>query len=306
MITILIPCYNEKENIFEITKKFISICIKKKIKLDKIVLVDDGSKDKTWETIKTLHIKYKKKILGIKLSKNFGQQNAILAGLKECKSNYLLITDADMQDPPELIDKMLKLMIKEKANCVYGKRLSREDNIFKKIFSYLFYMLISTLTKNNIKKDVGDFKIIDKKIVEELKKYKEIDPFLRGIISLIGFKQIPYKYHRKNRKIGNSGWSFAKLISFSLDGIFGFSNFPLKIGTLMTISSLLLFFYLAAESLLEYEKNIYVPGWKSLFLAIVFVSFVNFFMLTLLSEYIGRIYMETKSRPRYIIEEKLS
>ena len=306
MISILIPCYNERENIAEIVKKFITICVDKKIKLEKIILVDDGSNDKTWEIIKKLHIRYKKKILGLKLSKNFGHQNAILAGLKECKSSYLLITDADMQDPPELIYKMLRLMIKEKANCVYGKRLSRDDNIFKKILSYMFYILISRLTKNNVKKNVGDFKIIDKKILNELKKYKETDPFLRGIITSIGFKQIPYEYHRKSRKKGNSGWSFNKLISFSMDGIFGFSNFPLKIGSLITICSLALFLYLATDSLIAYEKNILVPGWKSIFLAIVFVSFVNFFMLTLLSEYIGRIYMETKSRPRYIVEKKLS
>ena len=301
-IDIVIPCYNEEKNIKKIVDKFSEIKLVQKINIETIIIVDDGSTDNTWSIIKNLN-NTGIKIKCIKLSKNYGQQNAFLAGIENVSSNFALLIDADFQDPPDKIKEMFEIAITTKANCVYGERTSRKDNFFKKIFSNLFYKIINFLTSNTVKKNVGDFRLIDQKIINFLKNTKEKDIFLRGLIANAGFKQVPFKFDRDQRLEGKSGWTFKKLIKFSLDGILSFSNFPLRAILFISGIFFLIFIFLGIDSIINYKNGNEVPGWKSIFLAIMFVSSLNFLILSIIGEYIGRIYMEVKNRPRYLVDE---
>jgi dolichol-phosphate mannosyltransferase len=301
-IDIVIPCYNEQDNIENIVKKFNDIKKDKNLNIVNIILVNDGSTDNTWEKIKEIKDS-KIKIIGIKLSKNFGQQYAFLAGIAKVKSNYALLIDADFQDPPEKIKEMFDISISTKANCVYGERISRKDSFMKKLSSSIFYSIINFISNNTIKKNVGDFKLIDKKIINFIKSTKEKDIFLRGLIATAGFKQIAFRFNRDERVTGKSGWTIKKLIKFSLDGILSFSNFPLRIILMFSGIFFLIFILFGIDSYINYKIGLEVPGWKSIFLAIMFVSSLNFLILSIIGEYIGRIHMEVKNRPRYIVDE---
>ena len=301
-IDIIIPCYNEEKNVKKIVDKFNEIKLVQKINIETIIIVDDGSTDNTWSIIKNLN-NTGIKIKCIKLSKNYGQQNAFLAGIENVSSNFALLIDADFQDPPDKIKEMFEMAISTNANCVYGERTSRKDNFFKKIFSNLFYKIINFLTNNTVKKNVGDFRLIDQKIINFLKNTKEKDIFLRGLIANAGFKQVPFKFDRDQRLEGKSGWTFKKLIKFSLDGILSFSNFPLRAILFISGICFLIFIFFGIDSIINYKNGNEVPGWKSIFLAIMFVSSLNFLILSIIGEYIGRIYMEVKNRPRYLVDE---
>ncbi len=301
-IDIIIPCYNEQDNIQYIVKKFNEIKKEENLNIVNIILVNDGSTDNTWNKIKEIK-DTKIKVIGIKLSRNFGQQYALLAGIDKVESDYALLIDADFQDPPEKIKEMFDILTSTKANCVYGERISRKDNFFKKLSSSLFYSVINFLSNNTIKKNVGDFKLIDKKILNFIKNTKEKDIFLRGLIATAGFKQVAYKFNRNERISGKSGWTIRKLIKFSFDGILSFSNFPLRIILILSAMCFLVFIFFGIDSYINYKNGFDVPGWKSIFLAIMFVSSLNFLILSLIGEYIGRIHMEVKNRPRYIVDE---
>ena len=304
-ISVVVPCYNEHDNITELYERLIKTFNKNKLDLDKIILIDDGSNDDTWKTITKLQHLNKKQILGIKLSKNFGHQNAVISGLNYCKSDFVLIMDADLQDPPEILGKMVSEIKKNNANSVFAKRISRQDTKFKKITASLFYRLFNKFSSTKIPEDVGDFRLIDKKIYNNLIKFSEQNPFIRGLIPWTGFKQVPVEYHRNNRHKGKTGYSFFKMLNFTLDGMFSFSNVPIKLAYITCLFSIFLLFILFFYTLLIYFKGGTVPGWTSLTVIILFFNSLNFFILALLGEYIGRIFNETKKRPRYIVSELL-
>ena len=304
-ISVVLPCFNEQDNITELYKRLINTFNKNKLDLDKIILIDDGSNDDTWKTITKLQHLNKKQILGIKLSKNFGHQNAVISGLNYCKSDFALIMDADLQDPPEILGKMVSEIKKNNANSVFAKRISRQDTKFKKITASLFYRLFNKFSSTKIPEDVGDFRLIDKKIYNNLIKFTEQNPFIRGLIPWTGFKQVPVEYHRNNRYKGKTGYSFFKMLNFTLDGMFSFSNVPIKLAYITCLFSIFLLFILFFYTLLIYFKGGTVPGWTSLTVIILFFNSLNFFILALLGEYIGRIFNETKKRPRYIVSELL-
>ena len=304
-ISVVLPCFNEQDNITELYKRLINTFNKNKLDLDKIILIDDGSNDDTWKTITKLQHLNKKQILGIKLSKNFGHQNAVISGLNYCKSDFVLIMDADLQDPPEILGKMVSEIKKNNANSVFAKRISRQDTKFKKITASLFYRLFNKFSSTKIPEDVGDFRLIDKKIYNHLIKFSEQNPFIRGLIPWTGFKQVPVEYHRNNRYKGKTGYSFFKMLNFTLDGMFSFSNLPIKLAYITCLFSIFLLIILFFYTLLIYFKGGTVPGWTSLTVIILFFNSLNFFILALLGEYIGRIFNETKKRPRYIVSEVL-
>ena len=304
-ISVVLPCFNEQDNITELYKRLINTFNKNKLDLDKIILIDDGSNDDTWKTITKLQHLNKKQILGIKLSKNFGHQNAVISGLNYCKSDFVLIMDADLQDPPEILGKMVSEIKKNNANSVFAKRISRQDTKFKKITASLFYRLFNKFSSTKIPEDVGDFRLIDKKIYNHLIKFSEQNPFIRGLIPWTGFKQVPVEYHRNNRYKGKTGYSFFKMLNFTLDGMFSFSNLPIKLAYITCLFSIFLLIVLIFYALLSFIKGSNVPGWTSLMVIILFFNSLNFFVLALLGEYIGRIFNETKKRPRYIVSELL-
>ena len=304
-ISVVVPCYNEHDNITELYERLIKTFNKNKLDLDKIILIDDGSNDNTWNKISQLQQLNKKEILGIKFSRNFGHQNAVIAGLTYCKSDFVLIIDADLQDPPEILEDMIIEMKKNKANAVFAKRISRQDTRFKKMTASLFYRFFNKFSSTKIPEDVGDFRLMDKKIYNHLINFTEQNPFIRGLVPWTGFKQVPVNYHRNDRTKGKTGYSFFKMLNFTIDGILSFSNLPIRLAYMTSIISIFLLTVLIFYVLLGYFKGNTIPGWTSLTVIILFFNSLNFFILALLGEYIGRIFNETKKRPRYIVSEVL-
>ena len=304
-ISVVVPCYNEHDNITELYERLIKTFNKNKLDLDKIILIDDGSNDNTWNKISQLQQLNKKEILGIKFSRNFGHQNAVIAGLTYCKSDFVLIIDADLQDPPEILEDMIIEMKKNKANAVFAKRISRQDTKFKKMTASLFYRFFNKFSSTKIPEDVGDFRLLDKKIYNHLINFSEQNPFIRGLVPWTGFKQVQIKYHRNDRYKGKTGYSFFKMLNFTIDGLLSFSNLPIKLAYITCILSILLLIVLIIYALLRYFDGNTIPGWTSLTVIILFFNSLNFFILALLGEYVGRIFNETKKRPRYIVSEVL-
>ena len=304
-ISIVIPCYNEEDNIDEIFSRLIKTVDKTDLNIDKIIFVDDGSFDQTWNKIISLKKKNSNIIMGIKFSRNFGHQYAVLAGLKFSKSDLTLIIDSDLQDPPEILEIMYDEMTKEKANCVYAQRKSRKDGLVKKVLIFLFYRILTKVSAIEIPQDVGDFRLIDKKICQNLIKFSEKDPFIRGLVPWTGFKQIPIKFDRDERKKGKSGYNFGKLLKLSLDGIFSFSSIPLRIPYYIFILSSFLLIITILYTLNMQFNNESISFWNPLIIIILFFNSMHFFFFFILAEYMGRSYKENLNRPKYIISDIL-
>ena len=302
-IDIVVPCFNEEDNLSELYQRLSKILIEININFS-IILIDDGSKDGTWKKIKLL-CESDKNVKGIKLSKNFGHQYAIKAGIDLANSDYVFTLDADLQDPPELLKEMLTKMTSENLNIVYAQRTKNNESFFKKISSYIFYSFLNKISKINIPQQVSDFRLIDKKILMELKKIDERDLFYRGLVPWMGFRAGKINFERENRKKGKTGWSLSKMIDFGLIGIFNFSNFPMRLSFFMTFLMSLIFFSFVIYALYSYFTGNVVRGWTSLVLIISFFNIIMFFVLGLISEYVGRIHLEIKKRPNYIIDEKI-
>lgn len=303
-LSILAPCYNEEKNINEFYDRTNNTLKKLGLENYEIIFIDDGSIDKSWNIISEKKL-FDKKIKGIKLQKNFGHQNAISAGLKIAKGNYTLVIDTDLQDPPELIEKMYTKIKTSDVNIISCQRNTRKDNFFKKITASIFYYMFNLISKTKIKKQVSDFKIFDKKVVNFLNSLEENEPFIRGLIVWPGFKEDVLVFDRDKRHKGKSGWSISKMFDFSLNAFFGFSNLPMRLSFIICFFLSLIFLIFALYAIISYLSGNIIRGWTSIFLIIVLFNVFNFFILGLISEYTGRIYLELKKRPRYVIEEIL-
>ena len=301
-IDVVVPCFNEEENIDNFYERLVATLNKIKINY-RIIFVDDGSKDNTWDKILSLK-KIDKNIFGIKLSRNFGHQSALKAGLDSADSDYIFSLDADLQDPPELLEEMLVKLKKENLNVVNAKRKKNNEKFFKKITSYIFYYILNKISKTKISQQVSDFRLIDKKVLEKLKSIDENDLFFRGLIPWLGFNTGEIFFDRQNRSKGETGWSINKMIDFAITGIFNFSNLPMKISFILTILMSFVFIIFTVYALNSYFSGNVVRGWTSLVLIISFFNIIIFFVLGLISEYVGRIYFEVKKRPNYIIDDK--
>ena len=301
-ITIIGPCYNEEDNLDEYIERITKILEKLNLEY-KIILVDDGSKDKTWQKILE-NSKKNKKIYGIKFTKNFGHQSAIMAGINSADSDYVFFSDVDLQDPPELLEKMYYEILSKKISIVFGKRLNNNENFFKKYTSILFYKFFNLLSDTKIHEQTSDFLLMDKKVLKELKKVKEKDIFLRGLIPWFGFNSTYLEFQREKRNKGNSGWSFKKMIDFSLTAFLSFSNFPMRLSFYLSLISIIIFLSLSVFAIYSYLSTSVVRGWTSLFLVIAFFNTIIFLILGIMGEYIGRTYINIKEKPLYIIDQK--
>ena len=300
-ITIIGPCYNESDNIDEFVSRITNIL--EKLNLEYIILlVDDGSKDNTWEKILE-HCKKNSKIHGIKFTRNFGHQSAIMAGIKFSNSDYVFFSDVDLQDPPELLEKMFKKITKNNLHVVFGKRIHNNENFFKKYSSILFYKFFNSLSNIKINEQTSDFVLINKKVLTELKKNKDRDIFLRGLIPWFGFKSDFIEFERHKRKRGKSGWSILKMLDLSLTAFLSYSNFPMRLSFLLSFICILIFFVLSVYALYSYSLNDVVKGWTSLFLIISFFNTIIFFILGIMGEYVGRIYLNNKEKPLFVVEK---
>ncbi|MCU0417376.1 MAG: glycosyltransferase family 2 protein [Cytophagaceae bacterium] len=301
-ISIIIPIYNEEQNIEKLYVRSKQVVIQLPVEYE-FVFVNDGSKDQSLEIIKNIasidsHIKY------LDFSRNFGHQIAVTAGIDNCSGSKIVIIDADLQDPPELIIQMYEKM-QEGYEVVYAKRISRKgESVLKKITAKLFYRMLSSITSVEIPVDTGDFRMIDKKIIDVLKKMPEQHKFLRGQISWIGFRQTFIEYDRDERNGGTTGYTYKKMIRFALDGITSFSNLPLKFATVSGfivsgIAFLIMLYALYSRFILKD----FVPGWTSLILSVLFIGGVQLISIGIIGEYISRLSDNVRNRPLYIIKE---
>lgn len=306
-ISVIIPMYYEEEVAEECYKRMTSVLQNIENYDYEIICINDGSKDKTLTILENLAIK-DKRLKVLSFSRNFGHQCAVTAGLKYVTGDAIVIIDADLQDPPELIPKMLKLW--EAGNdVIYGKRKTRDgESVFKLFTAKMFYKTLNALSDVEIPKDTGDFRLVDRKVVDTINSLPEHNKFLRGLFSWVGYKQIPFQYERKERFAGKTKYPLKKMLKLASDGIISFSTKPLKIVGGLGIISIVISFILLIYALISYifKLNNLSAGWTSLMLGITFFSGVQLLSLWIMSEYIARIYDESKNRPQYIIEKKIN
>ncbi len=307
---VVIPCYNEEEVLKETTKRLdtkLNDLIKaKKISSDsKVMYVNDGSKDKTWEIIKSIS-ESNELFTGISLSRNRGHQNALLAGLMTAKeyADVVISMDADLQDDINAIDKMLDKYL-DGCDVVYGVRSSRKkDSWFKKTTAECFYKFMK-LMGVDVVYNHADYRLASKKVLLDLNDYKEVNLFLRGIFPLIGYKSDVVYYERAERFAGQSKYPLKKMLSFAWDGISSFSTKPLSLildlGIIIMLISIIIMIYMIVGKIAGNT----IEGWTSITISIWFIGGLQMVSIGIIGEYLGKIYMETKGRPRYFISENL-
>jgi dolichol-phosphate mannosyltransferase len=267
-----------------------------------IILVNDGSRDGTWDAISTLAAA-DDHVIGVDLSRNFGHQAALTAALTLSTGKRIFILDADLQDPPELLGEMMTLM-DAGADVVYGKRRTRDgETKRKKVTAKLFYRLLATMIDFDIPTDAGDFRLMSRRVLEALLSMPEAHRFIRGMVSWIGFTQVPLEYDRQSRYAGETGYTFAKMINFALDAITAFSARPLRIGLYAGMGLVGLSMLGILYSLISWMFFSTQPGWTSLIITVMFLGGAQIFMLALIGEYVSRTFVQTKGRPLYFLRE---
>ena len=306
-ISVIVPMYYE-EKVAEECYKRLTACLQKLTYYTyEIIIIDDGSKDKTLEILENIASK-DDKVKVISFSRNFGHQAAVTAGLKHVSGDAIIIIDADLQDPPELIPQMIQLW--EQGNeIIYAKRKKRKgESPFKLLSAKLFYQILNALSDTEIPKDTGDFRLVDRKVVDTINNMPEHNKFLRGLFSWVGYKQIPFEYEREERFAGKTKYPLRKMLKLASDGIISFSTKPLKLVGLLGFISIVISILILIYALLSYflKLNQLSAGWTSLMVAITFFAGVQLLSIWIMSEYIGRIYDETKQRPQFIINKKIN
>lgn len=304
-LSVVIPVFNEEENILPLYQRLVDTVQNNQLPPTELIFVDDGSSDRTLERIADLKPTGGVRIKSIELSRNFGHQIAVTAGLDNSSGDYVVIIDADLQDPPELIPEMLR-KIHDGNDVVYARRRNRKgESWMKKATAKWFYRLLSKITSISIPVDTGDFRIITKRIVDVLNQMPEREKFLRGQIAWIGYNQTFVEYDRDERQSGDTGYTWSRMMSFALDGITSFSNFPLKVATIsgffMSFVSFLLMLYALYS---RFILKVYEPGWTSLMLSVLFIGGIQLVSIGIIGEYIGRISNNVKQRPLYLIKEE--
>jgi len=303
-LEIIIPVFNEEDCLGELMKRLVALKEKMNYLDLNIIFADDGSSDRSQAILDDFADKYDF-VRVISLSRNFGHQIAITSGLDHADADYAVVLDADLQDPPELIEDMHK-KAKEGYDVVYAKRLSRKgETFFKKFTAALFYRFISIMCDVEIPADTGDFRLISKRALKALNSLRERHRFIRGMVPWTGFKSAPIYYHRDERYGGRTKYSLRKMIRFAFDSIFSFSNIPLKIANYIGIMIIVLGVLMGMFLLyLRLFTRYTVPGITSVILAIIIMGGIQILMLGILGEYVGRIFEQSKQRPLYIIFNK--
>jgi len=298
-LSVVIPIYNEQENIQLLYNRVVEVLSDLNVSYE-LLFVNDGSKDNSLAIIEALAEK-DSRVKYIDFSRNFGHQIAVTAGLDHAAGNRIAIIDADLQDPPELLVEMYKKM-DENFQVVYARRKNRKGESFlKKFTAKLFYRILSSITSIDIPLDAGDFRIIDRKVVDVLKQMPEQQKFLRGQISWIGFNQTFVEYDREGRNGGETGYTYKKMIRFALDGITSFSNLPLKLASLSGFFvSGVAFIIMIYTLYIRFFHNDYVQGWTSLMLSVMFIGGIQLICVGIIGEYISRISTNIRNRPLYI------
>ena len=301
-LSIVVPCFNEEMGLQELVRRCCESAAAAVGDGHELILVDDGSTDGTWQAI-TSQIHRHKNIVAIKLSRNFGHQVALTAGLSAAKGRAVFVVDADLQDPPELLSEMLKVMKDSGADVVYGQRRSRPgDSWFKTSTASLFYRLLELSTDILIPVDAGDFRLMSRRVCDIVAQMPERDRFIRGMVASVGFKQVPFPYDRQERYAGATKYPLSKMIRFATDAFLGFSMVLLRFSSIAAFGLLLALIGVAVYSLYAWAYLEVVPGWTSIMITIIVVSFFQLIVLSVIGEYVGRIYLSTKNRPLFIVD----
>jgi glycosyltransferase involved in cell wall biosynthesis len=302
-ISLLIPAYNEEAVLAKLFQRLRNLVKSQPNYRFEILFVNDGSRDNTLELIKA-EAKKNHHISYINLSRNFGKEIAMIAGIDAVKGDALVILDADLQDPPELIPKMIQYW-EQGYDDVYAKRATREGETWlKKTTSKLYYKLLQSSTTIPIQKDTGDFRLLDRRCIDALKQFRESQRIAKAMFSWIGYKKKEILYDRDPRAAGETKWNYRKLINLAVDGLTSFTTAPLRVSTvfgfIISFAAFIYILYLLVRPLFGISTG---AGYSSLMAVILFLGGVQLLSLGIIGEYIGRIFNETKQRPLYLIEE---
>lgn len=301
--SIIVPVFNEEESLASFCERIHAV-MDPLGETFEIVFVDDGSSDGSEALIRKLSAS-DESIRLVSLSRNFGQQAAITAGLEAASGQASIIIDADLQDPPEIIPKMIE---KWKSGCdvAYGRRTTRKrETLAKKATAAIFYRIMRRITDSDLPVDAGDFRLLDRKVRDAMLRFPERNRYVRGLVSWTGFRQVPVDYSREERHAGRTKYSFRKMLRFALDAVASFSNKPLKVSSYLGIFfSLGSFLYLAVVVFQRLFTETTIVGWSSIVAINLFFNGIVLIMLGVIGEYVGRIYDESKGRPLYIVKDR--
>ena len=307
-ISVVIPMYYEEEVVDICYKRVVNNLKKLSDKYNyEIIFINDGSKDSTLEILKKI-ASNDDNVKIISFSRNFGHQAAVTAGIRNVTGDAVIIMDADLQDPPELFEGMIEKW-EEGYEVVYGKRKTREgESIFKLLTARMFYNTLNKLSEIEIPKDTGDFRLVDRKVIDVIATLPEHNKFLRGLFSWVGFNQYAYEYNRVNRVAGKTKYPFKKMFKLATDGILSFSAKPLKVVGAIGFFSVIVSIAILAYSIVSFvfKLNSLTPGWTSIMCTMTFIGGIILISLGMIGEYIARIYEESLGRPEYIIDELIN
>jgi polyisoprenyl-phosphate glycosyltransferase len=302
-LSVVIPCYNEAKCL-ELLHARVSAAARAAVGDDhEIVLVNDGSRDDSWPVMQRIAAA-DPRVVAINLSRNHGHQLALTAGLDLCAGAQILIIDADLQDPPELLSDMRATMAREAADVVYAVRRRRQgETIFKKATAAAFYRVLDRVTDTPIPLDTGDFRLMSRRALDAFLSLPEQARFIRGMVAWVGFRQVPFPYDRAERHAGETNYPLGKMIGLAFDAVTGFSTAPLRwashVGLALTALSMLLVVYIV----IGWFSGTTVAGWTSTMLVTVILGAVQMFVLGMIGEYLGRLYIESKRRPLYLVAD---
>lgn len=305
LISVVVPCYNEEAVIEETHVRLVSVLERFDIGGFEIIYVDDGSSDATGTVLRRLHGE-DHRIRVLRFSRNFGHQTAVTAGIEHAAGDAVVLIDADLQDPPEVIGEMLERW-REGYDVAYGRRTDRAgETAFKRATAKAFYRLLNRLSETPIPLDVGDFRLMDRKVADALMAMPERARFVRGMVSWVGYRQIAVPYARAERFAGETKYPLVKMLRLAFDGLTSFSTTPLRMASWAGVcaAGVALFgiLWAIATRLLTDQ---WVPGWAAIFVAVLFVGGIQLLGLGIIGEYVGRIYAEAKRRPLYLLQERM-
>ena len=304
LVSIVVPCFNEEEAIAETHRRLAALAMDRPGERFEFVFVDDGSRDRTLELLRGI-ADSDQRVRVVSFARNFGHQLAVTAGIDHAQGDAVVLIDADLQDPPEVVGEMIDRW-KEGYEVVYGVRTERlGESRFKLLTSHFFYRLLNWLSDTPIPLDTGDFRLMDRAVADVLRDMPERDRFIRGLVSWIGFRQMALPYRRAERYAGSTKYPLRKMLRFASDGMISFSVKPLKLAIMVGLISALIaclgVIWVLAGRL--FTDGWVVPGWSATILAIMFLGGVQLLCTGILGEYIGRIYMQSKGRPLYVVGE---
>ncbi|MCX7735839.1 MAG: glycosyltransferase family 2 protein [Candidatus Kapabacteria bacterium] len=304
-LSVVIPVYNDEEVLEELYRRLKPVIDSITEKYE-IIFVDDGSKDKSFDKLIDLYQK-DDNIRIIKFSKNFGQQNSIAAGLEHSKGDLVVLMDSDLQDRPEDIPKLINAMKENNVSMAIAKWKTRDDSFFKVLVSKLFYNVSKKITSIQHPPNVGGFRVIGKNVIDEIKKINEKTGTTISLIYWAGFKYVTVDVERDARFAGKSGYNIKKMFKLAFDRIFSYSLFPIRVANFIGLSLSIIGFFYGAYLLIERLTGTkFSPGWTSIIVLVLFLSGIQFILMGVIGEYLGRIYLEAKGRPKYIIENYIS